>query len=123
MVVGVGGHASKQARKWISNSPKVVAATPQEDRATELKLNDGQDPVVKTLGISCDSKEDVLTISTSAVSSETPLTKRNVLKKIATVFDPLGFVSPFILVAKVLLQDLQSRGYDWDDVIQMKSPI
>ena len=103
MVVGVGGHASK---KVVFNSPKVVPATPEEDRATELKLNDGQDPVVKTLGISCDSKEDVLTISTSAVSSETPLTKRNVLKKIATVFDPLGFVSPFILVAKVLLQDL-----------------
>ena len=83
---GLWSLAGMQARKWISNSPKVsVAATPEEDRATELKLNDGQDPVIKTLGIVWDSKEDVLTISTSAVSSETPLTKRNVLKKIATV--------------------------------------
>lgn len=104
------------ARKWISNSPKVIAATPEQDRATELRLHDGRDPVVKTLGVSWDCK-DVLTISTPAVSSDIPLTKRNVLKKIVTVFDPLGLVSPFVLLAKVLLRELWSRSYDWDDEI------
>ena len=29
--------AGMRARKWISNSPEVVAATPEDDRATELK--------------------------------------------------------------------------------------
>ena len=33
------------------------------------------------------------------------------------LFDPLGLVSPFVIVAKMLLQELWSRGYDWDDVI------
>ena len=28
--------AGMQARKWISNSPKVIAATPEEDRATQI---------------------------------------------------------------------------------------
>ena len=52
------------------------------------------------------------------MSAELPLTKRNVLRKIATIFDPPGFVGPFVVKAKILLQELWSRGYDWDDVIQ-----
>jgi ribonuclease HI len=45
------------------------------------------------------------------------LTKRNVLKTIATIFDPLGLISQFVVIAIILLQELWSRGYDWDDVI------
>ena len=41
-----------QARKWISNSTEVIAATPVAERATELQISEGQEPVVKTLGIS-----------------------------------------------------------------------
>ena len=32
--------------------------------------------------------------------------------------DLLGFVGPFVVKTKTLLQELWSRGYDWDDVIQ-----
>jgi hypothetical protein len=85
--------AGMQARKWISNSPKVISATPEEDRATQLNLIDG-DRSVKTLGLSWESKEDVLSIATAGVPQDLTLTKRNVLKTIAAIFDPLGFVSP-----------------------------
>ena len=40
------------------------------------------------------------------------------MKKIGTVFDPLGLVSPFIVQAKIMLQELWSRGYDWDEEVQ-----
>ncbi|XP_028413247.1 uncharacterized protein LOC114536094 [Dendronephthya gigantea] len=106
-----------KARKWISNSSKVISATPEEDRATEFNLGGQKDPVVKTLGLSWKSKEDVLSIATAEVPPDISLTKRNVLKKIATVFDPLGFASPYVVVAKILLQELWTRGYDWDEVI------
>ena len=49
------GTAGMQPRKWISNSPEVVAATPEADRATELQITEGQEPVVKTLGIAWNS--------------------------------------------------------------------
>ena len=39
------------------------------------------------------------------------------LRKVATVFDTLGFVGPYVIKAKILLQELWTRGYDWDDVI------
>ena len=47
----------------------------------------GQEPVVKTLGISWNSTEDTFTISAANISPELPVTKRNVLRKVATVFD------------------------------------
>ena len=34
------------------------------------------------------------------------------------IFDPLGFACPHIIVAKILLQELWMRGYDWDDEVQ-----
>lgn len=109
--------AGIQARKWVSNSLEVVAATPEADRATELSITAGQEPVVKTLGVSWNITEDTFTISAANISTELPVTKRNVLRKVATVFDPLGFVGPFVIKAKILLQELWARGYAWDDVI------
>ena len=109
--------AGMQVRKWISKFPEVVAATPKNDRATELKLTDSRDSVVKTVGLAWNSKDDTLVISSQECSSTIPLTKRNVLKRIAILFDPLALVSPFVIVAKVLLQELWSRSNDWDDVI------
>lgn len=35
------GIAGMKARKWISNSLEVVAATPEADRATELPITVG----------------------------------------------------------------------------------
>ena len=42
-------------------------------------------------------------------------TKRNFLKKIATLFDPIGFLVPFTIRAKMLLQDKWTAGMDWDE--------
>ena len=55
------------ARKGISNSPKVIEAIPTEGRATEIVINNGQDPVIKTLGISWNSTEDFFTVTASPV--------------------------------------------------------
>ena len=36
-----------QARKWISNSPEVMEKIPAEERATEIVIDSGQDPITK----------------------------------------------------------------------------
>ena len=51
------GIAGMKARKWVSNSLEVVVAMPEADRATELPIIVGQEPVVKTLGISWNSTQ------------------------------------------------------------------
>ena len=81
------GIAGMQARKCISNAPEVVAATPKAERATELQISEGQEPVVKTLGVSWNSLGDTFTITTAKLSAELHLIKQNVLRKIATIFE------------------------------------
>ena len=109
--------AGMRTRKWVSNSKNVMAEIPTEDQAAQLNIADNKGPVVNTLGLSWDSRGDVLKIPVPTVASDLPMTKRNVSKKIAAVFDPLGLISPFIMVAKIILQELWSRGYDWDETI------
>jgi len=40
-----------------------------------------------------------------------------VLKGIATLFDPLGFLPPYIIRAKILMQSSWICGLDWDDSV------
>ena len=45
------------------------------------------------------------------------LTKRNILSKLATIFDPIGIGAAIIVKAKIALQELWQLGLDWDDNI------
>ena len=112
------GAANMQTRKWISNSPEVMEKIPAEERATEIVIDSGQDPITKTLGISWNSTKDEFTVTASPVSPGFQTTKRDILRQIATIFEPLGFVCPYALVIKILLQELWMRGYGWDDEVQ-----
>lgn len=43
------------------------------------------------------------------------MTKRSVLSFIARMFDPLGWLSPIIITAKVFMQELWAIRLDWDE--------
>ena len=94
------------ARKWVSNSAKVIAAIPEEDQATKVNIRANKDAVTTTLGLRWNSTEDVSAVPATPPPADYPITKRKVLKKIATVFDPLGLVSPFIVKANIMLLQL-----------------
>lgn len=44
-------------------------------------------------------------------------TKRDILKIVMSVFDPLGFISCLILPGKILMQQIWESGIGWDDEI------
>ena len=112
--------AGMHARRWVSNSERVIAATSVEDRATEVNIQDRNITVTTTLGFQWNGTEDMLVVPATSVPVEYSITKRNFLEKIAAVFDPLGLVSPFIVQAKIMLQELWTRGYEWDEEVQDK---
>ena len=106
-----------KARKWLSNSPEVLLVIPQELRAFEIDLNHNALPLTKTLGVLWSAQEDVFSFHVTTPVVEDVLTKRSILGRVAAVFDPLGLASPFIVRAKILIQDLWSMGLGWDEPI------
>ena len=102
-------------RKWASNDDQVLYNVPEEDRSPSLEINGQETPPTKTLGVSWNA--DVFTFLVKQPDPNEVLTKRDVLSTIAALYDPLQFLSPFVMRAKVLLQDIWTAGIDWDDVL------
>ena len=44
-----------------------------------------------------------------------PATRRGLLSALSSVYDPLGFISPVVLQAKILLQEACQQSLAWDD--------
>ena len=105
-----------KARKWLSNSPEVLTVIPQELRAYEINLKDGL-PTAKTLGVLWRAQQDVLTFQAKKLLEEDKLTKRIILSKVAGVFDPLGLAGPFVVCAKILLQEIWTKGLNWTSLL------
>ena len=60
------------------------------------------------------------TFSFNITINDRPATMRGLLSAISSVYVPLGFVAPFILMANVIPQDLCRKELDWDNRIPDK---
>ena len=69
----------------------------------------------KTLGVWWRADTDVFTFRENVPEEDLPYTKRKFLEKIASLFDQKCFLSPYIVRAKMLLQDIWTAGIDWED--------
>lgn len=102
--------------KWASNTPKLLDPIPIVDRDTSVNIGDsGVNEIIKTLGLMWDPNTDELVFLTNYISDIEIPTKRQVLSIIARVFDPLGLISPVIVLAKILMQRLWKSKLKWDD--------
>ena len=72
-------------------------------------------PVGRALGVRWNVKSDEF-VSKMQLKRKPP-TQRSLQSVVSSVYDPLGFISPFLLSAKIILQDLCRRKLKWEDVI------
>ncbi|KAL2083621.1 hypothetical protein ACEWY4_021394 [Coilia grayii] len=101
--------------KWICNSRAVLAAVPPEDRAKEVKaldLDKDQLPMERALGLQWCVQSDAFKFNITI--SERAHTRRGILSMVSSIFDPLGFLCPLTLPAKLLLQELCRQSFGWD---------
>ena len=104
--------------KFASNSKDVLEALPANDRAKDLKdldLRRDTMPVQRSLGTYWCIESD--TFGFRIELRDKPATRRGILSTISSVYDPLGAVSPVILVGKQILQALCRQNVSWDDPI------
>ena len=102
--------------KYISSSPELMKHIPREDWGKALKALDmdlKHPPTERALGMLWKVESDCLAFDTRA--EEGPRTKRGVLSTLSTVYDPLGYLSPFVLQARRMFQELCRREKKWDD--------
>ncbi|KAL9958215.1 hypothetical protein ACROYT_G035197 [Oculina patagonica] len=99
--------------KWLSNRPKVMETISERERASsvlDLDLDKERLPVERTLGLRWDMRKNMFIFS--AVLKDKPNTRRGILSLTSSIYDPLGFLAPIILLAKKLLQDLCKQKLD-----------
>ncbi|XP_048014093.1 uncharacterized protein LOC125246975 [Megalobrama amblycephala] len=107
--------------KWMSNSRGVLNVIPEEERVKEVKdldLNHDVLPMERVLGLQWCAESD--TFRFKVVIKDRPLTRRGILSVISAIYDPLPFLSPVVLSAKMILQDLCRERIGWDSVIPIK---
>ncbi|XP_037050902.1 uncharacterized protein LOC119084808 isoform X2 [Bradysia coprophila] len=100
-------------RKFVSNSAEVLESLPEADRELKLPLEINLDSNIKTLGIRYEPTTDVFRFKVNLEKAKIPPTKRSMLSETASLFDPLGWLAPVIVRAKIMFQDLWKEGLDW----------
>lgn len=108
--------------KIASNSQKVMSSFPETEvvktSCVERDVEKGEGSVERALGIRWTLDTDMLHFKNEF--RDKPLTKRGALSMLASIFDPLGLVSPVVLKGRLILQETCKEGLDWDDALPQR---
>lgn len=99
-------------RKWAANCKDVLAGIPQEHQLQE-KPHEWEGSSHSTLGLQWHPNQDHFHFAINQIPA-TELTKRRVLAETARLFDPLGWLAPVVMRAKILIQSTWLKRFDWD---------
>ena len=126
VVLGKGGFAVKC---WQLSGE----STPLNASSQQLK---GDSTHIGVLGVQWDPAQDIMTYEVSLNFSEKrrgarvgpdikrdeipqaipqKLTRRHVLQQVMSIYDPMGFASPFTLLAKIYLRETWALKLGWDE--------
>ena len=118
-------------RKWLTNDPNLRAEMRKVEREETASVNVEDDQsyakatlgntqdtgIEKVLGMKWDCTSDEFIFSFEHIVERAEMlepTKRNVLSILASLYDPLGLVSPVVVSLKVLFQELCADKVSWD---------
>ena len=102
-----------QLRKFHTNDGNLQTTINKIEEFQPLEDN------LKVLGIDWHKQNDSFIIDLNKIYEagiELPTTKRNVLKIIASIYDPIGIISPVVVLFKILFQKISLLKCEWDSV-------
>ncbi|XP_072931477.1 uncharacterized protein [Epargyreus clarus] len=113
-----------ELKQWKSNTPALLRALGEQESSQDIELYKAGEQLERVLGIVWKPDTDELTFNLNLtrvprelIDGKTP-TKREALRIVMSLFDPLGFASPVTIRAKQILQELWRRGTSWDEKIE-----
>lgn len=121
-VIKINSKAGFQMHGWSSNNAEVMKEFAKKGLSTnEREMQLGDKGKERVLGLFWDTRTDELKfnvelakIPKEILSGKIRPSKREILRVIMSVFDPLGLLAPFTLRSKILMQQTQRSGVSWD---------
>ncbi|XP_053686266.1 uncharacterized protein LOC128735804 [Sabethes cyaneus] len=117
-----------EIRNWISNSSKVLASLKGSEADEKCLDLSSELATEKVLGMWWNTRDDVFTYKigwhrydTALLAGQRRPTKREVLRVLMSIFDPLGLISHVLSYLKILLQQIWRSGVQWDEPINEDS--
>ena len=104
-----------RVHKLLSNQTEVLEAFPQEDVNLDLTQDVQLLNTERALGMLWSLSSD--SFRYNYVPNGKPCTRKNILSNVASVYDPMGLVSPLLLSGRNLIQQTCKSGLDWDEVL------
>ena len=104
--------------KFVSNNCAVLQSIPSTEHAKDIKAKDlrfNYTALERALGMYWNIESHCFTFKVSL--NNQPATRRGILSSVASIYDPLGFVAPYLLNGQKILQDMCHQGTGWDDPI------
>lgn len=103
--------------KWTSSKKAVLKHIPN-GHLIHIDFFDIEEvSTTKTLGIRWKATSDEFYFVIPPIAYQPTYTKREVLAHIAKLFDPAGWHSPFVVQAKMFMQQLWLQELHWDDCL------
>ncbi|XP_070068121.1 uncharacterized protein [Drosophila takahashii] len=93
--------------KWHSNHPEFTDYQPTK------RLHICEDNVTSALGVIWNQLDDAFLFPFASKQPILPATKRSILSIASSLLDPLGLLSPIIIVAKMILQEVWMLNLNW----------
>ena len=112
------GNLTMSTHKKASNSHDFMSGIPESQRAKEIDIKDllgtNSLPVVKALGLIYVPASDQFLFRYDPHIPEA-WAMRSLVSFAAKLFDPLGFLSPFLMTSKIIIQTGWREGLTWDE--------
>jgi len=101
--------------KFVANDVRILSEFPVEERAKETR-EFCSDFRSKVLGIHWNVPKDQFFFTVN-LSPDERVCRRTMLSTVASLYDPLGFLGPLILVGKILFQHATKLKLGWDEEV------
>lgn len=101
--------------KFVSNNSQVLKGIPENDLANVME-GICPDSHSKALGVKWNVTRDTFCFDVKVDLIEN-LTRRKMLSTVASLFDPLGLVSPVVIRGKQLFQEATRKQLSWDELV------